>query len=272
MYLILLPKNCTALEITSALSGFLLAVNSLAGYLTVIGTQKSSIILMTKIEEIYSKISNSQSIEDEKIVKNSFSIGLKFSAMTTAAIFAIFWINTIKILKSIFTNSDLGNLSMILIWYPNFIAKNQTFVSLYDPFLIMMFCLSYLLVPEMISTTSAYLSAAFDRLGDKVKDVIDGTEDRSFLETKRKFVECVDLHSDLIKLVDESNRIYGPYSLIFMILISMRICVLGIIIIISDIESAMKFLFVALINFIMVYLLCKIGDLLEIQVRLYTGD
>ena len=266
IYLILMPIDSMASEITIIIFSILFALNSFAGYLTIIATRKSSINLMMDIEKNYSKTTNSSLIEDEDIVKSSFSMGLKFFAMIIGSVVLNLVTCLGKIAIGIFTNSDPGNLSMMLMWYPAVLENSHLFVAIYDPLLMLLFCVSNLFVPEMIFITSAYLTASFDKLGDKVKDVIDGTENRSFLETKRKLAECVDLHSELIKLTDESNKLYGPYNLVFLVLISMRICMLGIMIMISDIETALQLLAAALANFVMIYLFCKIGDLLEEEV------
>ena len=94
----------------------------------------------------------------------------------------------------------------------------------------------------VLASAVVMLSASLVNAQDleQVKKTIDGTDNRSFLETKRKLAECVDLHAQLIKLADEQNRIYGPFNLTFIVLISMKICMLGIMIMVRYVFWLLK--------------------------------
>ena len=237
-FFLLLSKESSAVEVTMITFGSLFAVNSFAGYLTVVATSKSSMNLIRNIEKIYTKITeNERTIEDEETVKSAYSIGLKFFAIITGSVLMNLVTSLIKVFMAMVTDSDPGNLSTMHLWFPAFLGDVWIFVAVYDPFIMMLYCLSNLFVSELVFITSAYLAASFDRLGDKLKEVIDGTENRAFLETKKKFSECVDFHSELIELADDSNKFYGPYNLIFLVLISIRICMLGIMIMVVILDG-----------------------------------
>jgi hypothetical protein len=240
---------------------------SFVGYLTVVICCKSLIQLIQKVDKLYIKITeNEQLIEDEKIVKKVYNFCVKIFAMITVMVLSNLFAGLMKILIAIATDSVPENLSILSLWLPSFLKNSWSFVAIYNSFILMLFSFSNIFASELVFITSAYLAASFDRLGDKVKDVIDGTVNRSFLDTKRKLAECVDIHSDLIKLADEANRLYGPYNLIFVILISLGFGVIGIMIMISDMMNALQLVIAFLGNFVELSLFCMIGDLLEQRV------
>jgi len=242
MNLFLLLDNGSILELPTIAFGIIFVVNGFAGYFTVIATQKLSIRLIQNVEIVFTKITkNHQQIENNEIVKNVFSSGLKFHRIITGSVVLNLALTLMKIIMAMATSSGPGNLSVMLLWFPEFLQNSWVFIAVYDPLMMLLFCLSNLFAPELNFITSAYLAASFDKLGDKLKEVIDGTETRSFLDTKRKLVECVDIHSELIKLADESNRLYGPYNLIFLILISMKICMMGIMIMVIILRNICLF-------------------------------
>jgi len=226
---ILLSEETSTVEIALIILDLVFFTKSLIGCLTVIATVQSSIQLIHKIDKTYKKITkNYLEIEDEKIVKKIYSFGFKMFIMITTMVLLSFVGGLMKVFIAIATDSVPENISILKLWLPDFLENSWLFVAIYDSFILMMYSFSNIFASELVLITSAYLAASFDKLGDKVKEVIDGTEDRSFLETKRKLAECVDLHSELIKLADDSNRLYGVFNLTFVILISMGFCVIGI--------------------------------------------
>jgi len=266
---ILLPNETSALEISSVILDLLFFTKSFIGYLTVMATKQSSIKLIHKIEKTYQKITkNEQTIKDERIVKKVYSLCIKIFISIVVMVLMNLAAGLVKILLAILTNSQPEKLSILSLWLPDFLENSWFFVTIYSSFILMLFGLGNIFVSELIFVTSAYLAASFDKLGDKVKEVIDGTENRSFLETKKKFAECVDFHSELIELADELNRLYGYFNLTFVILISMAFCMIGIMIMISDMMNAMQLVIAFFGNFVELSLFCMIGDLLEQRVSL----
>ena len=229
-----LSEDSTVLEIIIVVFALLFVAKSFAGYLTLVTTWTSLLKLMQNIEKVYLKVAKSdQTIENEQNVKSAYSFSLKMFVMIFSSVVIHFVGNLVKVVIAVVTDSHPGNLSIMNLWFPDFLKDSWLFVAVYDPLIMLLLCLSNLIVPQLVFITSAYLAASFDKLGDKVKDVIEGTENRSFLETKRKLAECVDLHSDLIELADESNRLYGLFNLTFLGLISLGFCVIGIMIMVS---------------------------------------
>jgi hypothetical protein len=230
IYVALLSKKNTTVEITITILDVPYLVQANVGYVTLIRTRKSAIELIQKIDKTYQKIvKNEQKIENEKIVKIALRIGFTMFFLISGVIVLNCLVNIMKIAIAVLTNSHPSELFLPMsLWFPEYFHKFKLFMTIYDSFVLMLMNFANLVAPELIFITSAYLVAAFDGLSDKVKDVIDGTEGRSFLETKRKLAECVDLHSELIKLADESNRLYGPFNLILLFIVSISICLLGI--------------------------------------------
>jgi hypothetical protein len=148
--------------------------------------------------------------------------------MINAMVVSSFIAGLMKIVIAYATDSVPENISILKLWMPTLLERSWLFVAVYNSFILMLFSFSNIFASELVFITSAYLAASFDRLGDKVKAVIEGTENRSFLDTKRKLAECVDFHSHLIKLADESNGLYGIFNLTFVILISIGFCIIGI--------------------------------------------
>lgn len=237
-----LTMDSSIILIVGALYDLLFLARSIFGYSTIILTRNSSIELIQKVEKIFTKITkNSRKIEDEEIVKRAFNLGFRTYMAVTSLIVFNFVMSLVKISIAALTYSDPGNVLLMSMWFPEFLQHLQLFIAIYEPIFLVLFSLSNLAASQLVFITSAYLAASFDELGDKVKDVIDGTENRSFLETKKKLSECVDIHSELIKLADESNRLYGPFNLTVLVLISMRICLLGIRIMVSQMMSRKNF-------------------------------
>ncbi|KAL7012425.1 hypothetical protein ACKWTF_014843 [Chironomus riparius] len=233
IYFCLLSKDTSALEIASIILDILFFTKSFAGFLTVVICHKSSIKLIHKIDRIYTKITkDTQNIEDEEIVKKVYSFSIKIFIMLSFMILSSFLGSLGKIIIAVVTNTHPTNLSIMSLWMPEYLKNSWLFVVIHNTLTVTLFSLGNIFASEVIYITSAYLTASFDKLGDKVKDVIDETEDRPFLETKRMLSECVDIHSELIKLADLSNRLYGPFSLILLLLVSVGFCILGIMILV----------------------------------------
>jgi len=230
IYISKLSKDNSTIEVAITILDVPFFVQAVVGYLTLITTGKSSIELIRKIEKIYEEITkNGQKIEDEEIVKNAHSIGNKIFGIITGVIVLNCLVNSVKIFVAYLTDTHPGELFFpISFWFPEYFHRSLLFLTIYNTFVLMLFNFSTLVVPELIFITSAYLAESFDRLGDKVKEAIDGTENRSFLETKRTFAVCVDLHNELIKLADESNMLYGYFNFILLFVVSISICLLGI--------------------------------------------
>lgn len=231
IYFCLLSKETAALEIASIILDLLFFTKSFVGYLTIIIAKQTSIKLIHKIDRAFLKITkNEQKIEDEKIVKKVYSFCIKIFIMISIMVLMNFVAGLVKIFIAILTKSHPEHLSILSLWLPTFLKDSWIFVAVYNSFILMLFSLSNIFASELIYITSAYLAASFDKLGDKIKIVIDETDNRSFLETKRKLAECVNLHSELIELADESNLLYGLFNLTFLGLISLGFCVIGIMI------------------------------------------
>jgi hypothetical protein len=231
VYFFSITDDNSTLQIATSFLDVLFVPQVIIGYLTLITTRTSSVRLIQRIQEIYQNITkNELKIEDEEIVQKSYSFGLKFFMMMTGVIGLNAVIILVKIFISAVTQSEPGNVTAMYMWFPAFLEDFSLFLAVYNSIVLVLYIFCILAVPEMIFITSAYLAVSFDRLSDKVKEVIDETENRSFLDTKRKFAECIDIHSDLIKLADESNSLYGPFNLCFIISISLGFCLLGIMI------------------------------------------
>ncbi|KAL7012424.1 hypothetical protein ACKWTF_014842 [Chironomus riparius] len=169
----------------------------------------------------------------------------------------------IKIVVSAVTSSDPGNITAMYMWFPAYLQDSLVFLASYISVVLLLYSICNLAAPELIFITSAYLAASFDRLGDKVKDVIEGTEKQTFLETKRKLAECVDIHSELIELADESNKLYGPFNLIFLFVVKLSICLLGIMTMISEFIIAVQLTIGLLFTFLEISVFCMVRDQLE---------
>lgn len=233
----LLSNDDTIMQTAAITMNLLFSFKSFAGYSTVAATNKSSLKLLQKIENVHRKITeNCIKVEDEKVVKNAYGFGIKIFTIISSMCILNVISSFIKIFLALWTDTVPENLSIICLWLPSFLTNSWSFVTSYSSVILILFSWSNLTAPELIYITSAYLSASFERLGVKIQEVIDGTENRSFLESKRKFAECVDLHSELIDLANESNKLYGPFNLAFLVLVSVGICVLGILIMVSQLS------------------------------------
>lgn len=232
-----LSWDSSILLIVGALYDLLFLARSFSGYSTIILTKRSSIELIHKVEKVFAKITkNRNKIDDEKIVKNAYNLGFRTYVAVTSLVVFNFVMSLVKILIAVLTNSEPGKILLMSMWFPEFIKDYSLFIAIYEPVFLIIYSLSNLAASQLVFITSAYLSASFDRLSYKVKEVINGTEGRSFLETKRMLAECVDLHSELINLAEESNRLFGPFNLTVLVLISMRICLVGIRIMVSMVQ------------------------------------
>jgi len=241
VYFFSITEDNSTPQIATSFMDLLFVPQVIVGYLTLIITRTSSVNLIKNIEEIYQKVTkNEQRIEDEEIVQKAFSFGLKFFIMMTGVIGLNAVIILAKIFISALTQTDPENVTSMYMWFPACLKDSSLFLALYNSFVLLLYSFFISAVPQLIFITSAYLAASFDKLGDKVKEVIDGTEERSFLETKKKLAECVNLHSELVKLADESNRLYGPYNLGFIISISLVFCLLGIMIMVGALKFHRK--------------------------------
>jgi hypothetical protein len=236
-----LTIDSSIILIVGSLYDLLFLARSIFGYSTIILTRKSSIELIKKVEKIFTKITkNSRKIEDEEIVKRAYNLGFRTYVAVTSLIVFNFVMGLVKISFAALTNSDPGNVQLMSMWFPEFLKDLSLFIAIYEPMFLVLFSLSNLAASQLVFITSAYLAASFDELGDKVKEVINGTENRSFFETKRMLAECVDLHSQLIKLADESNSFYGVFNLTVLVLVSLRICLVGIRIMVSRMMGKLK--------------------------------
>jgi hypothetical protein len=74
-----------------------------------------------------------------------------------------------------------------------------------------------LLGNQLMVSTTVFLSMCFEELAYEVKDVINKSKDRSFLDTKKKLRNSVQIHQQLIDYSKELNSLYGMSMLyIFM--------------------------------------------------------
>lgn len=233
IYFYLLPKETSALEIASMILDILAFTKSFTGYLTIAVYCKSSVKLVHKIDKIYTKmIRDGQKIEEEEIVKKVYSFCIRIFVMLSFMLLSSFLASLLKIIIAVATDTVPENLSLMSLWMPESFKNSWLFVTFYNSFMLSLISLGNITASMVVYITSAYLTASFERLGNKVKEFIDGSENRSLLETKREFAECVDLQSELIQLADESNRLYGPFNLILLLLVSVGFCILGIMILV----------------------------------------
>lgn len=231
IYFFTISEDNSTLQVATSFLDTLFVPQVVVGYLTAVKTRKSSIKLIQNIGKVYIEMTGTGSkIDDEVIVKYAYSYGRKFFIMMIGVIGLNALIILIKIIAGFLTNSDPGNTTAIYMWFPKFLEDSVLFVAVYNSIVLLLFTLSNVISPLLIFITSAYLGAAFDKLGYKLKEVLDETENQSFMQTKKKVSECVDFHCELIKLADESNRLFGPFNLMFLILISLGTCMLGIMI------------------------------------------
>lgn len=231
--------NCSLLLNTGTvtdLSMLILTLNFFAqgfsGYFTIFAARTSSIKLIEKVEEIYQKITkNQRKLEDNQHVQRTFKFFLLFFKIALSSAFMNLTGGLMKIIVAMATNTQPETLSVMLLWFPEFMQDLWLLIAVFDPLVMLLFILSNLIVFQLVVISTVYLAASFDELGNKLKDAIKGSENKLFQE----FAECIDLHSKLIKQANESNTIYGPSNLTFLVLISMKIGMIGIMVMVKNI-------------------------------------
>jgi hypothetical protein len=82
-------------------------------------------------------------------------------------------------------------------------------------------------IHQLFMMSAVQLSFCFDKLGDEVKEVIDGSLTRAFRDTKEMLAKCVDRHCQLIEFYNEISALFGPSLLALIAQASLLICMLG---------------------------------------------
>ncbi|KAG5683511.1 hypothetical protein PVAND_012785 [Polypedilum vanderplanki] len=127
-----------------------------------------------------------------------------------------------------FVNQTYTEIKFSFGLYWPFNSENHRLIILFYMFsLPLLFAAIVLMIDQFMIFTIAYLAICFDRLGDEMIEIIDGSEYRAFRDTKKMLAKCVDKHNQLIVLCDEMNLIYGANSIVYFVPTSFLMCLLG---------------------------------------------
>jgi hypothetical protein len=133
--------------------------------------------------------------------------------------------NIIQVFK-IFTNLFEGNeisKGFLLFWW--------TFNSygILIPFFVFQFVVAVLwqlsagVMDGLVIYCVAHMTESFDKLGDEIKEIIDG----DFEDKKKKLRKMVEIHCELIESHKKLEKLFGVAIFVLIILSSMAYCILG---------------------------------------------
>lgn len=124
---------------------------------------------------------------------------------------------TVRMLISLYAHTRPEGLLLNILYWPFDPYDYLPWTFYYDMLKLFFAMAPALLGNQLMVSTTVFLSMCFEELAYEVKDVINESKNRSFLETKKKLKNLVQIHQQLIDYSKELNSIYGMSMLyIFM--------------------------------------------------------
>lgn len=201
-----------------ALTSMLYSTNSLLVFFSMFKNIDDMMELIRSIESCY-KLKFKDNIRGhggkfaEKFGKVGASVCGTFFAIPILKIFE----GTVRMLISLYTGIRPQGLFLSILYWPFDPYDYLPWTFYYDMLKLFFAMAPALLGNQLMVSTTVFLSMCFEELAYEVKDVINGSRNRSFLDTKRKLRNSVQIHQQLIEFSKELNSLYGMSMLyIFM--------------------------------------------------------